>query len=144
MGVGPAGACEGASLAQAASISIAGKLIQNLHISPNLADSKRKVERESKFIAPQGTFTEIYRLRPGYRDYLLRSRHRRKGLEMYIDLVGLLTLLLVIWALIGILQSGAQPLEKLIWVIVIILLPILGFVVWYVMGPGDKSFPLPR
>ncbi len=63
---------------------------------------------------------------------------------MYIDLVGLLTLLLVIWALIGILQSGAQPLEKLIWVIVIILLPILGFVVWYVMGPGDKSFPLPR
>ncbi len=63
---------------------------------------------------------------------------------MYIDLVGLLTLLLVIWALIGILQSGAQPLEKLIWVIVIILLPILGFVVWYVMGPGDKSFPLRR
>jgi hypothetical protein len=57
------------------------------------------------------------------------------------DLVGIITLLLTIWALIGILQSGAQPVEKLIWVLVVILLPIAGFIVWYLMGPGSKALP---
>ncbi len=60
------------------------------------------------------------------------------------DLVGLITLLLVIWALIGILQSGAQPIEKLIWVLVILILPLVGFLLWYLMGPGAKTLPWRR
>jgi hypothetical protein len=63
---------------------------------------------------------------------------------MFYDLVGLITLLLVIWALVGILQSGAQPLEKLIWVVVVILMPLVGFLLWYLIGPGSKNFPLRR
>jgi hypothetical protein len=63
---------------------------------------------------------------------------------MLYDLVGILTLLLVIWALVGILQSGATPVEKLIWVIVILVLPLIGFLLWYLMGPGSKAFPLRR
>jgi hypothetical protein len=63
---------------------------------------------------------------------------------MLYDLVGLITLLLVIWALIGILQSGAQPLEKLIWVIIILVIPLVGFLLWYLIGPGSKAFPLRR
>ncbi len=63
---------------------------------------------------------------------------------MFYDLVGLITLLLVIWALIGILQSGAPPVEKLIWVLIILIIPLLGFLLWYLMGPGSKAFPLRR
>ncbi len=63
---------------------------------------------------------------------------------MVYDIVGIITLLLVIWALIGILQSGAPPLEKLIWVIIILVIPLVGFLLWYLMGPGSKAFPLRR
>ncbi len=63
---------------------------------------------------------------------------------MIYDIVGIITLLLVIWALIGILQSSASPVEKLIWVIVILVLPLIGFVLWYLIGPGSKAFPLLR
>jgi hypothetical protein len=59
-------------------------------------------------------------------------------------LIGLVELLLVIWALIGILQSGVQPVEKLIWVLIILVIPLVGFLLWYLMGPGSKEFPLRR
>jgi hypothetical protein len=69
----------------------------------------------------------------------------REGVaRMIYDLVGIITLLLVIWALIGILQSGASPVEKLIWVIIILVIPLVGFLLWYLMGPGSKAFPLRR
>ena len=60
------------------------------------------------------------------------------------DLIGLLVLLLAIWALVGILQSSASPVEKLIWVIIVLVMPLLGFILWYVIGPGTKAFPLRR
>jgi hypothetical protein len=60
------------------------------------------------------------------------------------DIGGIIVLLLDIWALVGILQSGAPPIEKLIWVIVILFLPLIGFILWYLFGPGSKAFPLRR
>jgi hypothetical protein len=63
---------------------------------------------------------------------------------MIYDIVGIITLLLVIWALIGILQSSASPVEKLIWVIIILVIPLIGFLIWYLIGPGSKAFPLRR
>jgi hypothetical protein len=61
-----------------------------------------------------------------------------------IDVVGLISLLLAIWGLIGVLQSSASMVEKLIWVLILLFLPIVGFVIWYVIGPGSKAFPLGR
>ena len=61
-----------------------------------------------------------------------------------IDLIGLISLLLIVWGVMGIMQSGASDGAKLVWIIVIILMPILGFVIWYVAGPGSKAFPLRR
>ena len=60
---------------------------------------------------------------------------------MLYDLIGILTLLLAVWALIGVLQSSVPPVEKLIWVVVIILMPLLGFLIWYLIGPGSKALP---
>lgn len=63
---------------------------------------------------------------------------------MFRGLIGLVTLLLAIWAIVGIMQSGAQSVEKLIWVLIVLFLPIAGFALWYFVGPGDKTFPLSR
>jgi len=57
------------------------------------------------------------------------------------DLIGLIALLLAIWAIIGTLQSSAEPVTKLIWVLIVLILPIIGFVLWYLMGPGAKTLP---
>jgi hypothetical protein len=37
-----------------------------------------------------------------------------------------------------ILQNSAQPIEKLIWALVVFLLPLIGLVIWYVAGPGNN------
>jgi hypothetical protein len=63
---------------------------------------------------------------------------------MFYDIAGVIVLLLDIWALITILQSGGTAVEKLIWVILILVLPLIGFIIWYLIGPGSKRLPLRR
>ncbi len=56
------------------------------------------------------------------------------GLE-YGGVLGLIVLALDIWAFINILQSGASTGSKVIWILLILFLPILGFVIWLLAGP---------
>ena len=53
---------------------------------------------------------------------------------------GLIILILDIYAILMILQSSAKNLEKLIWALVILFLPLLGLIIWYFAGPGKKPF----
>jgi hypothetical protein len=53
---------------------------------------------------------------------------------------GLIILIADIYAIVMILQSSAQPIEKLIWALVVFLLPLIGLVIWFVAGPGKKPF----
>jgi hypothetical protein len=53
---------------------------------------------------------------------------------------GLIILIADIYAIVMILQSSAQRIEKLIWALVVFLLPLIGLVIWYVGGPGKKPF----
>lgn len=55
------------------------------------------------------------------------------------SLLGLLILVADIFAIVRILQSSSSTLEKLVWVLVILFLPVIGFVVWFLAGPGRKS-----
>jgi hypothetical protein len=55
----------------------------------------------------------------------------------YTGLFGLLILAGDIWAIINILQSSADNVKKLIWVLVVLLLPLLGLIIWYFAGPRD-------
>jgi hypothetical protein len=48
---------------------------------------------------------------------------------------GLILLALNIWALIKIVQSGASTGTKVIWVLVVLILPLLGFLAWLIFGP---------
>jgi phospholipase D-like protein len=53
----------------------------------------------------------------------------------YNGLWGLLILAGDIWAIINIFQSAASNEKKLLWILVVILLPLLGLILWYFLGP---------
>ena len=55
----------------------------------------------------------------------------------YNGLWGLLVLAGDIWAIMNILQSSASNEKKLIWIIAVVLLPLLGLILWYFLGPRD-------
>lgn len=48
---------------------------------------------------------------------------------------GLILLGLDIWAIISVVGSGASAGRKALWVLLIVVLPLLGFLVWLVAGP---------
>lgn len=55
----------------------------------------------------------------------------------YNGLWGLLILAGDIWAIINILQSSASNEKKLLWIIVVVLLPVLGLILWFLLGPRN-------
>jgi hypothetical protein len=57
----------------------------------------------------------------------------------YNGLWGLLVLAGDIWAVINIFQSSASNEKKLLWILVVLLLPLLGLILWYLLGPRDRS-----
>ena len=55
------------------------------------------------------------------------------------SLLGLVILVLDIIAIVSILKSGADTGTKLLWVILVILLPVIGMILYFLMGPGRKA-----
>jgi hypothetical protein len=55
------------------------------------------------------------------------------------SLWGFLVLVLDIIALISLLKSGADSGTKILWVVLIILLPVIGMVLYFLMGPGRRK-----
>jgi len=53
--------------------------------------------------------------------------------------LGLLILIADIYAIIKIVQSSASGLKKLLWVLLVIVLPVVGLIIWFFAGPGGKS-----
>jgi hypothetical protein len=53
----------------------------------------------------------------------------------YRGLVGLIVLVADVWAIINIFQSSADTGNKVLWTVLVILLPVLGFILWYFLGP---------
>ena len=51
---------------------------------------------------------------------------------------GLVHLALVIWAVVSIVQSSASTGKKVGWILLIALLPVLGFIIWLLLGPKSK------
>jgi hypothetical protein len=67
-----------------------------------------------------------------------QSRLRQEtDMEIYgvNGLVGLIILALDIWAIVNVLQSGTTTGNKVLWVILIAILPVVGLVLWLLMGP---------
>ena len=57
----------------------------------------------------------------------------------YNGILGLLILIGVIWAIINILQSSASNQKKLVWTVIVVLLPLLGLILWFFLGPRDRK-----
>jgi hypothetical protein len=60
-------------------------------------------------------------------------------MNMGYSLWGVLVLIGDIWAIINILQSSAANDKKLLWVIVVVLLPLIGLILWFFLGPRDRK-----
>lgn len=50
-------------------------------------------------------------------------------------LLGLVILALDIWAIINVIKSNAETGMKILWVLLIVLLPVIGLIIWALMGP---------
>jgi hypothetical protein len=53
----------------------------------------------------------------------------------YQGIFGLLVLIADVWAIVNIFQSSADTGKKVIWTVLVIVLPVLGFILWYFLGP---------
>jgi Phospholipase_D-nuclease N-terminal len=53
----------------------------------------------------------------------------------YQGIFGLIVLIADVWAIVNIFQSGADTGNKVLWTVVVIILPVLGFILWYFIGP---------
>jgi hypothetical protein len=53
----------------------------------------------------------------------------------YGGLLGLLVLIGDVWAIINIIQSSVSNEKKLLWTLVVLLLPLLGLILWFFLGP---------
>ena len=53
-------------------------------------------------------------------------------------LFGLLILIADVWAIVKTIQSGASTGAKVFWVVLSLILPILGLIIWLFAGPRDR------
>ena len=47
----------------------------------------------------------------------------------------LIILIADVWAIVNVFQSSADTGRKVLWTVLVILLPVLGFILWYFLGP---------
>ncbi|WP_020166461.1 MULTISPECIES: PLDc N-terminal domain-containing protein [Methylotenera] len=55
------------------------------------------------------------------------------------SIIGLLILVLDIFAIIKIIQSSASGTEKILWILGVLFFPVVGLIVWFFAGPGGKK-----
>jgi O-antigen ligase len=54
-------------------------------------------------------------------------------------LLSLAILVLDVIALVSLLQSGADTATKILWTLLIVFLPVLGMILYFLMGPGRRK-----
>ena len=70
-----------------------------------------------------------------------RSGHLRAGanrlppeVAMLSSLLGLLVLIADIWAILEIIKGKGDTGKKILWIVLILFLPVVGFILWYLLG----------
>jgi hypothetical protein len=56
------------------------------------------------------------------------------GIEV-AGLLGLIWLIIVIWAIIKTAQSPAGTLAKVLWILILLFFPVVGLIIWLLLGP---------
>ncbi len=52
---------------------------------------------------------------------------------------GLLILAADIWAIINIIQSSTTNGKKVLWILLVLVLPVVGLIIWLLLGPRGKQ-----
>ncbi|MVW75728.1 PLDc N-terminal domain-containing protein [Pseudomonas xionganensis] len=55
--------------------------------------------------------------------------------SMFNSLLGLVVLALCIWAILNVIKSNVDSGKKVLWILLIVLLPVIGLIIWALMGP---------
>jgi hypothetical protein len=50
-------------------------------------------------------------------------------------ILGLLWLIVVIWAILQVAQSSASGSAKILWIVLMLFLPVIGVILWFLLGP---------
>ena len=50
-------------------------------------------------------------------------------------LLGLIWLVIVIWAVIKCANSSAGGVAKVLWILILLFMPVLGLILWLLLGP---------
>ncbi|AEI92136.1 MULTISPECIES: PLDc N-terminal domain-containing protein [Roseobacter] len=58
---------------------------------------------------------------------------------MEYGIIGLLVLVLNIYAIVKIWTSGVSLGAKLLWTLLILVLPVVGFIIWFFAGPRGSG-----
>ncbi|MBQ2261608.1 MAG: PLDc_N domain-containing protein [Loktanella sp.] len=53
----------------------------------------------------------------------------------YTGLLGLIHLALVVWAAVSILGSTATQGYKVLWILLVLVFPVVGLIIWFLAGP---------
>ncbi|HVY24705.1 MAG TPA: PLD nuclease N-terminal domain-containing protein [Steroidobacteraceae bacterium] len=51
---------------------------------------------------------------------------------------GLIVLIADVWAIINVVQSNITTGKKVLWTVLILVLPVLGFLIWLIAGPKSR------
>lgn len=54
---------------------------------------------------------------------------------MLEGIFGLIHLIVVIWAVLSIIKSGASTGSKILWGLLVLVLPLIGLIIWFLAGP---------
>jgi hypothetical protein len=52
---------------------------------------------------------------------------------------GILVLILDIWAIVNVFGSSASTGAKVLWILLILILPVVGFIIWFFAGPRSGT-----
>jgi len=57
----------------------------------------------------------------------------------YGGVVGILVLIADVYAIVNVLGSGESTGRKVLWTVLVLVLPILGFLIWLFAGPRSRA-----
>jgi succinate dehydrogenase/fumarate reductase cytochrome b subunit len=54
-------------------------------------------------------------------------------------ILGMLVLFADVWAILNIFQSASSTGSKALWIVLVLVLPLLGVIIWYFAGPREST-----
>src|SRR5690606_27026203 len=92
------------------------------------------IERSAQYRSRARACRNLRRTKRTAHPGALREKERLMGIEVG-GILGLIILVLDVWAIVKIIGSSAGTGSKVLWIVIILLLPVLGLILWFLLGP---------